>query len=130
MSMIVRPVMVVAVTSPTLGSGTPVDRAVGLSSFLGFWKLGWFTMFCASIRSCSLPDSHPGILQLLAKEKSIFDRSGPRSEFLGLVPKEFTERRCIRELVVPLAEGLYPCMRIPYSVRIESRLTIAITSTQ
>ena len=90
MSMIVRPVMVVAVISATLGSGTPVDRAVGLRELLGFWKLGWFTMFSASIRSCSLPDSHPGIPQLLAKEKSIFDRSGPRSEFLGLVPKEFT----------------------------------------
>src|ERR1700678_1324054 len=79
--------MVVAVISPTLGSGTPVDRAVGLSSFLGFWKLGWLKMFCASIRSCALPDSHMGILQLLASEKSKFDRSGPRSEFLVSVPK-------------------------------------------
>ena len=90
MSITVRPLMVVAVTSPTLGSGTPVERAVGLSSFLGFWKLGWLKMFSASIRSCNLPVSHPGIPQLLASEKSKFDRSGPRSEFLGLVPKVFT----------------------------------------
>ena len=90
MSITVRPVMVVAVICATLGSGTPVDRAVGLSSFLGFWKLGWLKMFCASMRSCNLPDSHPGILQLLASEKSKFDRSGPRSEFLELVPKVFT----------------------------------------
>ena len=90
MSITVRPVMVVAVTCATLGSGIPVDRAVGLRELLGFWKLGWLKMFSASIRSCSLPDSHPGILQLLANEKSKFDKSGPRSEFLGLVPKVFS----------------------------------------
>ena len=90
MSITVRPVMVVAVTCATLGSATPLDRAVGLSLLLGFSKLGWLKKFSASIRSCSLPDSHPGILQLLAKEKSTFDRSGPRSEFFGLVPKVFT----------------------------------------
>ena len=90
MSITVRPVMVVAVICATLGSGTPVDRAVGLGELLGFWKLGWLKMFSASIRSCTLPDSHPGIPQVLANEKSKFDRSGPRSEFLGLVPKVFT----------------------------------------
>lgn len=89
MSITVRPVMVVAVISATLGSATPVDSAVGFRELLGFWKLGWLKMFSASIRSCTLPDSHPGIPQLLANEKSKFDRSGPRSEFLGLVPKVF-----------------------------------------
>ena len=90
MSITDRPVMLVAETCATLGSGVPLDRAVGLSLLLGFSKLGWLKMFSASIRSCSLPDSHPGMLQLFAKEKSKFDRSGPRSEFLGLVPKVFT----------------------------------------
>ena len=90
MSITVRPLMVVAVTCATLGSGIPLDRAVGLRELLGFWKLGWLKMFSPSIRSCTLPDSHPGIPQVLANEKSKFDRSGPRSEFLGLVPKVFT----------------------------------------
>ena len=90
MSITDRPVMLVTVTCATLGSAIPLDRAVGLSLLLGFWKLGWLKMFSASIRSCSLPDSHPGMPQVLANEKSKFDRSGPRSEFLGLVPKVFT----------------------------------------
>ena len=106
-----------------------MDRAVGLRLLLGFWKLGWLKMFCASIRSCTLPDSHPGIPQLLANEKSKFDRSGPRSEFLGLVPKVFTAGAAYASW---LYHWLSDCFDhgIPYPVRIESRLTIAITSTQ
>src|SRR5713101_8657526 len=82
-----RPVIVVAVTCPTLGSGTPFASAVGLRLLLGFLKLGWFKTLIASIRSCSLPCSHPGRPQLLASEKSRSVNLGPRSEFLLLLPK-------------------------------------------
>src|SRR5713101_5464519 len=82
-----RPVIVVAVTCPTLGSGTPFASAVGLRLLLGFLKLGWFKTLVASIRSCSLPCSHPGRPQVLASEKSTSVNLGPRSEFLLLLPK-------------------------------------------
>ena len=85
-----RPVIVVAVICPTLGSGTPDVSAFGLRLLLGFRKLGWFKTLTASIRSCSLPRSHPGIPQVLASEKSTSVRSGPRSEFLSLLPKVLT----------------------------------------
>jgi hypothetical protein len=85
----VRPVIVVPLIFPTLGSGTPDVSALGLRLLLGFRKLGWFKKLTASIRSCTLPCSHPGILQFLASEKSTSVRSGPRSEFLGLLPKVF-----------------------------------------
>src|ERR1700722_2497323 len=84
----VRPVIVVPLIFPTLGSGTPDASALGFRLLLGFWKLGWFMKLTASIRSCKLPRSHPGILQFLASETSRSVRSGPRIEFLGLLPKE------------------------------------------
>ena len=74
---------------PTLGSGTPEVRAIGLRLLLGFWKLGWLKKFVASMRSCNLPRSQPGIAQFLDSEKSTSVRSGPRIEFLGLLPKLF-----------------------------------------
>src|ERR1700690_714512 len=82
--------MVVAVICPTLGSGTPEVSALGLRLLLGLRKLGWFKTLTASIRSCSLPRSQPGIPQVLARDKSTSDRSGPRSEFLWLLPKVST----------------------------------------
>src|SRR6266567_8168354 len=82
-----RPVIVVAVIFPTAGSGTPPMSAAGLRLLLGFLKLGWFKTLIASIRSCSLPCTHAGIPKLLPSEKSTSVRSGPRSEFLLLLPK-------------------------------------------
>src|SRR5258708_12021831 len=82
-----RPVIVVAVIFPTAGSGTPLMSAAGVRLLLGFLKLGWFRTLIASIRICSLPCSHAGIPKLLLSEKSTSVRPGPRSEFLGLLPK-------------------------------------------
>src|SRR5438128_12123297 len=82
-----RPVIVVAVICPTLGSGVPDASAAGLRLLLGFRKLGWFKTLIASIRSCSLPCPHPGRPQVLASEKSTSVNLGPRSEFLLLLPK-------------------------------------------
>src|SRR5439155_25657108 len=82
-----RPVIVVAVICPTLGSGVPDASAAGLRLLLGFWKLGWFKTLIASIRSCSLPCSHPGRPQVLASEKSTSVNLGARSEFRLLLPK-------------------------------------------
>src|SRR5438445_7386899 len=79
-----RPVIVVAPT------GIPVKlaaRLLLLRALLGFRKLGWFKTLIASIRSCSLPCSHPGSPQVLPSEKSTSVNFGPRSEFLGLLPK-------------------------------------------
>lgn len=85
-----RPVIVVPEILPTLGSGTPELRALGLRLLLGFLKLGWLKMLVASNRSWSLACSHRGRPQLLAREKSKSVNLGPRSEFLGLLPNEFT----------------------------------------
>src|SRR5260370_27026223 len=82
-----RPVIVVDVLCRTLGSGISDASADGLRLLLGFLKLGWFKTLIASIRSCSLPCSHPGIPKLLPSEKSTSVRSGPRSVFLLLLPK-------------------------------------------